>query len=134
MSILKTKIALESRLFSNFPSIPIAPEGVSFTAPSGSYLRVILQVNRPDDPVLGSMYHRENLTFQVFCVTESNKGTAAALTLAEQVSDVFRRGTFISVDNLRIHVFNTPQVSSVVVADNRLVVPVLIPVTVEVQV
>jgi len=134
VSILKTKIALETRLVANFPAIQIAPEGVTFFTPSGSYFRVNLQVNRPDDPVLGSLYRRENITFQVFCVTDSNKGTAAALTLAEQVADVYRRGTFISVDNLRIHVFNTPQVGSVVVADNRLVVPVLIPVTVEVQV
>ena len=135
MSILKTKIALESRLASNFPSVQIAPESVTFFAPpNASYFRLNLQIGKPDDPVLGSKYRRENLVFQVFCIAETNKGTAAALTLAEQVQGVFQRGTFISVDNLRIHVFTTPQVGSSVVANNRLVVPVFIPVTVEVQV
>lgn len=134
MSISKTKIALESRLVTNFPSVPIAPEGVMFMAPTGNYFRVNLQVNRPDDPVLGSRYRRENLQFQVFCVVEANKGVVGAYTLAEQVQSVFQRGTFITVDNLRIHVFTTPQVGSASAPDNRLVVPVFIPVTVEVTV
>lgn len=134
MSILKTKIALESRLVSNFPSVPIAPEAVSVYMPPGNYFRINLQINKPTDPLLGSKYRRENLMFQVFCVVDSNKGTAGALTLAEQVHGVFQRGTFISVDNLRIHVFTSPQIGTATVAENRLVVPVLIPVTVEVQV
>lgn len=134
MSILKTKIALESRLIANFPSTPIAPEAVGFTPPPGNYFRVNLQIRRPTDPVLGSKYRRENLTFQVFVVVQANAGTADALALAEQVAQVFQRGTFISVDNLRIHVFNSPQINSAVLSDKRLVVPVLIPVTVEVQV
>jgi hypothetical protein len=133
MSVSKTNIALDSRLIANFPSTPIAPEGVGFNPPAGNYFRVNLKVNKPDDPVLGSRYRRENMIYQVFVTVVSNAGKTAALTIAEQVATVFRRATFIAVDNLRIHVLNSPQVGSVIFSDKRLVVPVLIPVTVEVQ-
>lgn len=133
MAILKTKIALESRVIANFPSVPIAPEGVTFF-PSGQYFRVNLQVNKPTNPLLGSEYRRENMVFQVFCVAESNKGTAAVITLAEQVQEVFKRGTFLAVDNLRIHVFSTPHLGSIAPPiDGRIMLPVRIPITVEVQ-
>lgn len=133
MPILTAKIELEKRLKNQFPSTPIAFEAVSFTPPSDQlYLAVQMKIDRPDDPVLGSRYRRENLSFQVFVCGLTNVGMQETLTFARNISELYKRGTTIVSSNYRIQVFNTPQIAGSVVADNRVIVPVLIPVTVEV--
>jgi hypothetical protein len=132
MTILIAKNTLESRLAANFPTTPIAYEGVSFSPPSGNYLRCQIKILEPDDRVRGAAYYRENLVFQVFVVTTVNQGSASAITLAQQIRSVFPKGWATNITNGRIHVLNTPQIGSVMTPDNRLVVPVFIPVTMEV--
>lgn len=135
MAILETKIALETRLATAFPTTKIAYPSVAFTPPiDQTYLRCQMMVGKPDDPVIGVKYRRENITFQVFVVSPYNKGEAEALTIARQIADLYARGTTISPSaNILIQTFDSPQIAgSLIVADNRLVVPVIIPVVVQV--
>lgn len=131
--ILNIKRALEQRLVTNFPTIPIAFEGVSFNPPDDKlYIRTQFIIRAPDDPTIGSKYYRERISFQVFVVDIANKGTGNALDKACQIRDVFDKGTFIDANGTRIHTFTTPQVSSAIIVENRIVVPVLIDIVGEV--
>ena len=133
-AILPTKIELEKRLQSNFPTTQIAFPSQSFTppAPDVLYLRCQLQIGRPEDPVIGVKYRRENLTFQVFVMAPYNKGEAEAFTKAKLITDAYQRGTSIAGTNILIQIFKSPTISGSMIIDNRLVAPVLIPVVVQV--
>lgn len=133
MSVLKTKTELEKRLAQNFPGVQIAYEGISFTPPEDQiYFRTIINREKTVDPVFGSLYRREMATFIVFVVAPFNRGTASAITYAEQIRSLFPRGLTIAVDNLRIQFFNTAEIAGTTGIDNRVVVPVMVPLTVEV--
>lgn len=132
MELLKAIAAEEKRLATAFPSIPISYENEEFNPPSTTYMMVQSIPQEPVDPVFGSKYRRERLSFQVFIVGEINKGTGEVLTIAGQVRDLFERGVTIDVDNLRIQHFSSPKISGAMTMNNRVVVPVIIPVTVEV--
>lgn len=133
MSVLKTKQELEKRLAAAFPSTPIAYENVSFTPPEGqAFLRCWVNRGKVTDPVFGSAYRRENATFMVFVEAPYNEGSAVAYTLAEQVKALFYRGLTITVDNLRIQFFDTPQIGGAGTVNNRVVLPVMIDVVTEV--
>lgn len=133
MTILKATIALDKRLATAFPSVTIVYEGQKVNPPTNSiYFRTQHVLLEPVDPVLGSRYRREPINYQVFVVSPTNLGVGEALTKAEEIQELYKRGTIISVDNLRIQIFNTPQIASATPISDKLVVPVIIPVTVEV--
>ena len=133
MAIKEAKIALETRLATAFPSIQIAYPAVAFTPPEETYLRCQTVIGRPDDPVIGAKYRRENMTFQVFVISPINKGEAESLTVANTVFDTFKRGTSIHVSsNIIVQIFESPHIAGSSIAENRIIVPVLIPVSVEV--
>jgi hypothetical protein len=133
MAIKEAIAALEKRLATAFPTTAISYENVKFDPPdNANWLAVQTTIGKPDDPVFGAKYRRENLTFQVFVFGLLNKGTGAALDLAQDIRDLYERGTYIGVGNLRIQCFQSPQISGSMIVNNRVVVPVLIPVTVEV--
>jgi hypothetical protein len=132
LEILNTKIELEKRLSTAFPTTPISYPSVAFTPSASTYLRCQLFVGKPDDPVIGVKYRRENMTFQVFVVCQHNKGEAEAFTIAQQISELYARGTSIQVSNLLIQIFRSPHISGSMIVDNRLVVPVMIQVVVQV--
>lgn len=133
LEILNTKIELEKRLATGFPGVQIAYPSVSFTPPSNTlYLRCQMSIGKPDDPVFGIKYRRENITFQVFVVAPYNKGEAEAFTTAQQIAELYARGTSISVSNILIRMFESPHISGSMIIDNRVIVPVMIPVVVQV--
>jgi hypothetical protein len=133
VSIEKAKIELEKRLVAAYPALKVAFEGYSFTPPeSEPYVYCQIRIDPPDDPVIGTMYRRENISFQLFVCGVFNSGTSEALSIASDLRDLYQRGTFMSVDNLRIHIFSSPQIGGSSIVNNRVMVPVLIPVTVEV--
>lgn len=133
LEILNTKIELEKRLTNAFPSVKVAFPGVSFDPPTNElYFRCQMSIGKPDDPVIGAKYRRENITFQVFVVAPYNKGEAEAFTAAQQIFDLYARGMSISVSNLLIRTFESPRISGSMIVDNRLIVPVMIPVVVQV--
>lgn len=131
--ILDTKRAAEKRLKALFPSIPIAYEGISFTPPTTSmYIRGQFAIRPPDDPVLGSRYYRERISFQVFVVDVANKGTAASFETAETIRSSFYKSLTLTENNTKIHIWETPHVVGTDVVENKLVTPVLIELVAEV--
>lgn len=125
--VISAKRAVERYLSAMTPSIKIAYEGVRFDPPLNEmYLATQLIINSPDDPVLGDKYYRERIVFQVFVCDLLNKGTADALAKAEAIRERFDKGLTLIEDGIRIHVTRTPQISGVVVTNDRLVVPVMI--------
>lgn len=131
--ISSTKRAVERRLNTLTPSVPIAYENVSFIPPTGMYLRTQFTIQNPEDPVYRTGYYREQITFQVFVCEELNKGTTTAQAKAESIRTLFTKGTSFTEDDYRIHVLQTPQIAGSIVTSDRLVIPVLIGLTVEVS-
>lgn len=132
MPILSTKKALERRLMTLTPVIPTAFEGVSFEPPSTIYQRCQFRIDSVDDPVLGTGYYRERIQFQVFVIDEPNKGTAGAISRAELIRDLFKKGTTLLEGAYRIHVLTTPHVGSASPIGTRSIVPVMINVVTEI--
>lgn len=126
MSIKKIKKASIDHLNTLSPVLPTSYEGVDFTPPTTIYQIVQFVIQPPDDPVLGTGYYRERLQLQVFISSPGGKGEGESLTRAELVRDKFKKGTTLSIDNILIHVLDTPQIAGNNLVDQRILVPVLI--------
>lgn len=134
MEILNTKKAAERRLAAMTPNLPTAYESHNFDPPTGMYQRTQFVIRRPEDPVLGTGYHRERIQFQVFVVDKTGEGTGDALQRAELIRQQFAKGTVMIENGTRIHVLSTPQIAGSTVVNSRVVVPVLIDLVAEVYV
>lgn len=132
--ISSIKKACERRLATLNPALPTAYENVAFAPPTGMYLRTQFTVQDPEDPVFGTGYYRERMTFQVFVCEELNKGTTNAQAVAESIRTLFTKGTTFTEDDYVVHVLRTPQIAGSTKTTDRLVTPVLIPLVVEVHV
>ena len=132
MAIVEAEIAVRRLLQTLSPTLPTAYEGISFVPPDGMYQRVQFVVNAPTDPTLGNYFYRENIEVQIFVVDKLDVGTSAALQRAEAIRNLFHKGLSLEEGGFRIQILRTPQVSGVSVGNDRLVVPVLIPLIVEV--
>lgn len=132
MAILEIKRAAERHLSTLTPVIPTGWEGVSFTPPETLYQRVQLSVQSPEDPVLGTGFHRERVTLQVFIAGKTNKGTSEVITQAELLRNHFKKGTVFVEGNVKIHVLSTPQIAGTSVVSDRVICPVLIELVAEV--
>lgn len=132
-AILDTKRAFERKLVQAFPTTPISFENDNFKPGDALYLRVGFRVNRPTDNSIGSDCYLENITATVFVSDKLNIGTANAITKAETVRSTFYKRLTMQENDTRIHVLQQPQVGTATKASDRLVVPVLITLTVEVN-
>ncbi len=132
MAIIEIKRAAERKLNALTPSVPTAWESVSFEPPVGLYQRVQFTIQSPDDPVLGTGFHRERISMQVFVVGAANKGTSEVITRAESIRTHFAKGLVLQEGNIKIHVLRTPQVAGTTVASERVVCPVIIELVAEV--
>ena len=132
MAIIEIKRAAERKLNALTPSVPTAWESVSFEPPVGLYQRVQFTIQSPDDPVLGTGFHRERISMQVFVVGAANKVTSEVITRAELIRTHFAKGLVLQEGNIKIHVLRTPQVAGTTVASERVVCPVIIELVAEV--
>lgn len=129
--IVSTKKAVELRLATL--GIPTAYENVEFNPVSNQlYLIAQFDIKPVTNPVVGDTYYREQIQFQVFVCDALNKGTASAFNTAEQIRILFSKGTFITQDGYRIGVLETPEIKGSAKTSDRLVVPVLIDLSVDV--
>lgn len=134
MALVQVKKACERLLKNSFPTLKIAYEGVSFTPPNNElYLRVTFNIARPDDVVLGANYYRENIVLGIFVVDTANKGTTNALTKAEEIRNVFHKGLTLVEDAIRMHIFTTPQIAGTSATSDKVVIPIRISITAEVE-
>jgi hypothetical protein len=132
MAIKEAKKAIRKRLLALSPTYPTAYEGISFITPNSMYQRLQFLISSPTDPVFGRGYYRENIEVQIFIADLQDNGTTPAEVRAEEVRDWFHKGLTLTEDGIRMHVLRTPQVSSATVVADRIIVPVLIPLTVEI--
>ena len=132
MAIIEIKRAAERRLSALTPTVQIAWEGVSFNPPDGLYQRVQFVIQTPDDPVLGTGFHRERVTMQVFVVGAANKGTSEVINRAELIRSHFAKGLVLQEGNVKIHVLRTPQIAGNTVVSERVICPILIELVAEV--
>ena len=132
MAIIEIKKAAERKLSQLTPTLPTAWESVSFEPPVGLYQRVQFTIQSPDDPVLGTGFHRERISMQVFVVGATNKGTSEVISRAELIRAHFAKGLVLQEGNIKIHVLRTPQIAGTAVASERVVCPVIIELIAEV--
>lgn len=132
MPITDVEKAVRKRLATLTPTLQTAQENIPFTAPEGMYQRLQFVISPPTDPTFGKYYHRENVQAQVFVCDKLGVGSTAAISRAELIRDLFSKGTTLEENGTRMHILRTPQIAGAVVAADRFIVPVLIPVTVEV--
>lgn len=132
MAIKEAKKAIRKRLLTLTPNYPTAYEGISFIAPDSIYQRLQFLISSPTDPVFGKGYYRENIEVQIFVVDLLDNGTTPAEIRAEQIRDWFHKGLTLTEDGIRMHILRTPQISSATVVADRIIVPVLIPLVVEI--
>jgi len=132
MAIVETEKAVRTHLNTLTPKLPTAYEGIDFVTPIGMYQRLQFMVGPPTDPTFGPWFYRENVEVQIFVVDKLGVGTTAAKARAEVLRDWFHKGLTLTEGDVRMHVLRTPHVSSAAVAADRIIVPVLISLTVEV--
>ena len=132
MSIIKAEKAVRRHLLTLSPQLPTALEATPFTAPTGMYQRLQFVVNPPTDPTFGTYYHRENIQVQIFVADKLDVGTTGAITRAQALRDLFHKGLTLVEDGVRMIILRTPQIAGATVAGDRVIVPVLIPLTVDV--
>jgi hypothetical protein len=120
------KQTIEGVIAGMTPSIPTAFEGVNFDPPDTIYQRVQLLPRRPDDSVLGDAYYRELVDLQVYVSAPKGEGSGEALDQAERLRNTFPRGWHLQVQDVRLNVLRTPQISSTLTLDSRVVVPVFV--------
>lgn len=130
--ILLAKKAAERKLSTLSPALPTAYEGIKFIPPAGMYLRTQFSIQRPDDPVIGDKYYRERISLQVFVVDILNTGTANAYAKADEIRTLFEKGSTFQEQGTNIYVLSTPQITGAAVASDRLIVPVIVELVVEV--
>lgn len=132
MAIIQIKRAAERKLIELSPSFPTAWESVTFNPPDGLYQRVQFTIQAPDDPVLGTGFHRERMQMQVFVVGNANKGTSEVLERIELVRKHFAKGLVLDEDGIKIHVLSTPQITGSSIASERVICAVIIKLVAEV--
>ena len=131
-AILDIKRLAERKLSQITPAVPTTHEAVEFEPPAGIYQRTQFVINPPTDPVFEAGFHRENVQFQVFVNAPLNQGTAAVIAQATKIRDAFKKGTTAIEGSTHVHVLRTPQISGTMVIGDRIICPVLIPITGEV--
>jgi hypothetical protein len=132
--ILNIKKAVERKLSQVAGSVPTAHEGLEFTPPvNAMYQRTQLAFNTLNDPSFPIGYHRENLQFQIFICDIKGQGTGAAIERAELLRTTFHKGWSTTEGNVLIRSLETPRIGSVFITNDRLIVPVLIDLTCEVN-
>ena len=134
MEILNIKKALERRLEQVLPYVPTGYEAVEFNPPNGSmYQRCQFVINNPDDPVFPAGYHRERWNMQIFVCDTKGHGTGVALARAELLRNTFYKSLSLIEGATRLYILTTPQIGSAFIANDRVIVPVIIPVVAEVS-
>lgn len=132
MSLQNAKKAFEKYLNALTPSIETAYEAVSFNPTSGvPYQYVQLTPWKPQNPTLGDQYFRDTGEFQIFLCYPTGKGTGEVLARAELVRLHFKRGTTLTEGVSKILITDTPKIAGSIIAQDRVVVPVLIRYSVE---
>ena len=135
MSILDIKTAFEIKLSQMSPAISTSYESSAFTPVAGvPYQYVQLVPQTPENTVIDAPFYREQGEIQIFLAYPSNKGTGEVLKRAQAVRDHFKRGTNLVRNGLTILIYRTPTISGSQIVGDRVVVPIIVKYTADVNV
>ena len=135
MSVLDIKTAFEIKLSQMTPAISTSYESTSFTPVAGKpYQYVQLVPQTPENTVIDAPFYREQGEFQIFLAYPSNKGTGDILKRAQAVREHFKRGTNLVRNGLTILIYRTPTISGTQIVGDRVVVPIIVKYTADVNV
>lgn len=135
MSMIDIKTAFEIKLSQMTPAISTSYESASFTPVAGQpYQYVQLVPQTPENTVVDAPFYREQGEFQIFLAYPTNKGTGEILRRAQAVRDHFQRGTNLVRNGLTILIYRTPTIAGTQVVGDRVVVPIIVKYTADVNV
>lgn len=113
--------------------IPIAYESEDFVPDDvDTYYRIQYVFDTPEDPVFPAGYHRERISFQVFVCGTAGQGNKRAYQNAINIREQFKKGSHFNENGTPIHILTTPMIGGTVIINDRVIVPVVIPLVVEV--
>ena len=127
MSTLKIQQALETRLATMSPALDTAAENMNYTPTTGTpYQQLTMVPGEPDNSSIGQGHYIEVGVFMVTLCYPKNTGSSACRTRAEAIRTLFKRGTTMTIDGIRVIVYRTPKVSKGYVDGDRFCIPVTI--------
>lgn len=125
MSQIKIRQALETALVTITPKVDTWFEGTAYTPKTGvPYQAVNLIMNKPDNPTLGDNFYRELGILQVTLRYPLLAGSVPAMTQAEKIRTLFKRGQVFSKDSIRVMVDSTPEIKVLPNEPDRFVIAV----------
>jgi hypothetical protein len=133
MSQITIRSILETKLATLTPAVSTQYENILFTpVVNVPYQSAYLMMNTPDNPTLGDSFYREMGLFQVTLRYPLGKGTVAAMTQAEKIRDLFKRGTRLTKNNITVLCDKTPDIRVLSQEVDRFVVAVRISFTADI--
>lgn len=128
MALINIRIALEQALGTITPAVSTAWENAAFAPAIGvPYQAVFLLQGTPQNPTLGDGFYRAVGIFQVNLMYPIQFGTLAAITQAEKIQTLFKRGASFANGGITVKVMTTPTIGAGSVDDGgRFMVPVKI--------
>jgi hypothetical protein len=133
MSQIIIRSVLETKLATITPTVSTQYENVLFTPITNvPYQSSYLLMNTPDNPTLGDSFYREMGFFQVTLRYPIGKGTVDAMTQAEKIRALFKRGTSLTKNNITVLCDKTPDIRVLSQEVDRFVVMVRVSFTVDI--
>lgn len=126
MSNSAIRKALETKLNSILPKLPIAFENVNFAVPSGPYQRAFVLFARPQTRGFGNAPYVQRGYMQVNLMFPTGEGPRAAEERGKLLQLAFFRGLSLAADGITTVIDETPEVTGGAVEDDRFVVKVFI--------
>jgi len=109
---------------------PIAWQNVEFDPPEELYLAVTYTFRKPNDNSVGDTCKIKNANVNIYVMEELNVGSGNALEVAYEIEQLFQRGTTMEESNTRLMILNSPQITGAIPTTQRMVIPIIIPVTI----
>ena len=109
---------------------PVAWQNVEFDPPEELYLAVSYSFRKPNDNSVGSNCEIKNANVNIYVMEQINTGTGNALEVVYEIEQLFKRGTTNEESNVRLMILNSPHVAGSIPTTQRMVIPIIIPVTI----
>ena len=108
----------------------VAWQNVEFNPPDSLYLAVTYTFRKPNDDSVGANCKIKNANVNIYVMEELNVGTGNAFEVANEIEQLFQRGVTMEESNVRLMILNTPQISGSIPTTQRMVIPIIVPVTI----
>lgn len=122
------RAAFEKKLAAFAPASTIVwPNSTVGSVEGVLYYQAFLIPGTPENPTVGTGFHRQLGIFQVNIAVPTGTDTGDADDLASNLAFFFRRGTLLVENSLEVIISNTPNILTGFDEDDRWKVPVQIP-------